>query len=69
MAIDQSHEHANAVIKTDGGAIGRTDDASALQSLMVALPEVCSLVAEYKPLAYAKDSNERARHHEQAMRP
>ena len=29
MAIDQAHEHANAVIKSDGGAIGITEDASA----------------------------------------
>ena len=25
MEIDQAHEHANAVIKSDGGAIGITD--------------------------------------------
>ena len=29
MANDQAHEHANAVIKSDGGAIGITEDASA----------------------------------------
>ena len=31
MAIDQAHEQANAVIKSDGGAVGITDDPSALR--------------------------------------
>jgi hypothetical protein len=30
LAIDQAHEQANAVIKGDGGAIGVTEDPSAL---------------------------------------
>ena len=34
MAIDQAHEHANAVIKSDSGAIGITEDASALRRWM-----------------------------------
>ena len=65
MAIDQAHEHANAIIKSDDGAISITDDASALRRWMVAGPEVCRLVAEYESLADAKDANERARHHNQ----
>lgn len=32
IAIDQAHEQANAVIKGDGGAIGVTEDPSALRS-------------------------------------
>ena len=65
MAIDQAHEHANAVIKSDGGAIGITEDASALRRWMVAGPEVSRLVVEYESLAGAKDANESVRHHDQ----
>ena len=31
MAIDQAHEQANGIIKADGGAIGITEDPSALR--------------------------------------
>ena len=31
IAIDQAHEQNNKVIKGDGGAVGLTDDASALR--------------------------------------
>ncbi len=31
LAIDQAHEQANAVIKGEGGAIGVTEDPSALR--------------------------------------
>ena len=48
MAIDQAHEQANAVIKADRGAIGVTEDPSALRRWMIAGPEVSHLVAEYE---------------------
>ena len=48
LAIDQAHEHNNAVIKGDGGAIGLTEDPSALRRWMVAGPEVSRLVAGYE---------------------
>ena len=31
MAIDQAHEQADSIIKGDGGAIGITEDESALE--------------------------------------
>ena len=40
IAIDQVHEQANAVIKADGGAIGVTEDPSALRRWIIARPEV-----------------------------
>ena len=64
MAIDQAHEHANAVIKSDCGAIGITEDVSALRRWMVAGPEVSRLVVEYESLTGAKDANESVRHHD-----
>ena len=47
MAIDQAHEQANAVIKGEGGAIGVTEDPSALRRWMVAGPKVSRLATEY----------------------
>lgn len=47
MAIDQAHEQNNAVIKGDGGAVGLTEDQSALRRWMVAGPEISRLVDEY----------------------
>ena len=46
LAIDQTNEQANAVIKGDGGAIGVTEDPSALRRWMIAGPEVSHLVAQ-----------------------
>ena len=45
LAIDQAHEQANAVIKGDDGAIGVTEDPSALQRWMIAGTEVSHVVA------------------------
>ena len=47
MANDQAHDQANAVIKGEGGAIGVTEDPSALRRWMVAGPEVSRLATEY----------------------
>ena len=38
MAIDQAHEQENAVIKGEDGAIGVSEDPSALRRWMVAWP-------------------------------
>lgn len=40
IPIDQAHEQNNACIKGDGGAVGLTDNPSALRRWMVAGPEV-----------------------------
>ena len=68
MAIDQAHEQANAVIKGEGGAIGVTEDPSALRRWMVAGPEVSRLATEFEIVSEAKDANEKVRHHEQTAR-
>ena len=58
MAIDQAHEQANAVIKGDGGAVGVTENPSALRRWMVSGPEVSHLVAQYKAVSQAKDATQ-----------
>ena len=47
MAIDQAHEQGNSVIKADGGAIGVTEDPSALRGWMIAGPKVSQLATQY----------------------
>ena len=44
MAIDQTHEQNHAYIKGDGGAVGLTDNPSALTLWMVAGPEVARVI-------------------------
>ena len=65
MAIDQAHEQANAIIKGEGGAIGVTEDPSALRRWMIAAPEVSRLASDYAIVSEARDANENTRHHEQ----
>lgn len=67
LAIDQAHEHNNAVIKGDGGEIGLTEDPSALRRWMVAGPEVSRLVAGYEAMSGMKDATYSSRHHEQTL--
>ena len=68
IAIGQSHEQANAVIKGEGGAIGVTEYLSALRRWSVAGPEVSRLATEYEIVSEAKDANEKFRHHDQTSR-
>ena len=65
LAIGQAHEQANAVIKADGGAIGVTEDPSALIRWMVAGPEVNQLVAQYEIASETKETVVHTNHHEQ----
>ena len=65
MAIDQAHEWANAVIKADGGAIGVTEDPSALRRWMIAGAEVSHLVSMYKATCWTKEGTQHTSHHEE----
>ncbi|KAL0198142.1 hypothetical protein M9458_006682, partial [Cirrhinus mrigala] len=65
IAIDQAHEQANAVVKGDGGAIGVTEDPSALRQWMVSGPEVSQLVNQYELASEVNEATEDIRHHEQ----
>ena len=65
IAIDEAHAQANTVIEADGGAIGVTEDPSALRRWMVAGPEVSQLVAQYEIASEAKETAAHTNHHEQ----
>ena len=51
MAIDQAHEQNNAVSKGDGGAIGLTEDQTALRRWTVAGPEISRHVDEFSNIS------------------
>ena len=48
MAIDQAHEQNNAAVKSDGGAVGLTQNPAALRRWMVAGPELVRLTTEFE---------------------
>ena len=48
MAIDQAHEQNNAAVKSDGGAVGLTQNPEALRRWMVAGPELVRLTTEFE---------------------
>ena len=48
MALDQSHEQNNAMVKGSGGAVGLTGNPGALRRWMVAGPEIARLTTEFE---------------------
>eukprot|EP00733_Pompholyxophrys_punicea_P000334 Pompholyxophrys_punicea_v1_NODE_82_length_3700_cov_3.100110.p3 type:complete len:100 gc:universal NODE_82_length_3700_cov_3.100110:1367-1068(-) len=48
MAIDQAHEQQNAIFKGDGGAIGLTENRTALTRWLLAGPDLARLVGEFE---------------------
>ena len=67
MAIDQAHEQNNAAVKSDGGAIGLTQNPDALRSWMAAGPEVLRLTTEFESSVenFHKNPSETQQHHDQ----
>ena len=63
LAHDQVHEQLNAMIKGDGGAIGITENESALRRWMVAGPETSRILTEYEDKHSKQHFTER--HHDQ----
>jgi hypothetical protein len=58
-----AHEQANSFIKADVGAIGITEDPSALKRWMVAGPDISRLVAQYEVASASKEVAEQTMHH------
>jgi len=68
MALDQSHEQNNAMVKGCGGAIGLTDNPGALQRWMVAGPEISRITTEFEEQAmkqHDSTGDTGHRHHDQ----
>ena len=55
----------NAYVKGDGGAIGLTDNATALRRWMVAGPEVARVIVEFEDFNMHPRNQEETRHHEE----
>ena len=47
-AIDHAHEQNNASVKGDGGAVGLTENPSALRRWMVSGPKMARLIGEFE---------------------
>lgn len=60
IGIDHAHEQNNAEVKGRGGAVGLTEDPSALRRWTIGGPEVHRLLDEFAPHCHESDM-----HHEQ----
>uniref|UniRef100_A0A8C4QRU2 Uncharacterized protein n=1 Tax=Eptatretus burgeri TaxID=7764 RepID=A0A8C4QRU2_EPTBU len=65
IPLDQAHEQNNARVKGDRGAVGLTDNPSALRLWMVAGPEVARVIMEFEEANMHPNANEETRHHEE----
>ena len=65
VAIDQAHEQNNACVKGDGGAIGLTENPSALKRWMLCGPEMARLINEFETHAEKKKTINMLHHHDQ----
>ena len=64
MALDEGHEQNNACVKGDGGAIGLTENPTALLRWMVAGPEMARIVEEFLSMLDKKEADSHQCHHE-----
>lgn len=65
IAIDQAHEQNNASVKGDGGAVGLTQNPTALRRWMVSGPEMARLIEEFQASMERPEKGPDLRHHEQ----
>lgn len=66
IGLDQAHEHLNAQVKGDGGAIGLTEDPGALRRWMIAGPQLSAVIAGFEERNGLDEGNDADdRHHEQ----
>ena len=64
LAIDQAHEQNNALVKSDGGAVGLTENPGALRRWIIAGPEMSRLSKDFEAL-YLCHADITESHHEQ----
>ena len=66
VAIDQAHEQNNAIVKGGGGAVGLTENLSALRRWMVSGPEIARIVNEFEDeIKRASKNDINTNHHEE----
>jgi len=68
IAIDHVHEHNNAVVKGDDGAIGLTQNPRTLLRWMVAGPEIARTIDGFETACLDNHTGrDNGRHHEHTM--
>ena len=63
--MDQAHEQNNACVKSDGGAVGLTDNPSALRRWMISEPKVARVIREFESSDMHENERVNTRHHDQ----
>ena len=64
IALDHAHEQNNASVKGDGGAVGLTENPTALRCWMVSGPEMARVIGEFEAATGERRKTD-TRHHEQ----
>ena len=64
IALDHNNEQENDIIKGDGGAVGLTENLTALKRWMVAGPEIAGVLKEFESTFEVTKPCDK-RHHEQ----
>ena len=65
IPIDQAYEQNNACSKRDGGAVGLTNNPSALHRWLVAGPEVTALIKDFEDAHHLMGRRHEMIHHDQ----
>ncbi len=65
ISLDHAHEQNNEMVKGDGGAIGLTENSSALHRWMVGGPQMAKLVQVFEDGREDKSTCTKTTHHEQ----
>ena len=64
IALDQPHDHNNAIVKADGGAIGITENPSALLRWITSGPQICQLIKDFDSTTMSSSSVKNKHHHD-----
>lgn len=64
IPIDQAHEQENAKVKGNGGAVGLTENPTALGGWLIAGPEQARLITQFEREYLPEDPEIEYQHHE-----
>ena len=66
IPIDQAHKQNNALVKGEGGAVGLTENPSALRRWMVSGPEIARIIKAFEAsmVTECPETEQSAKHHE-----
>ena len=65
IPIDQAHEQNNSLVKGDGGAVGLTENPSAMRRWMIAGPEIARVISEFEASESSGIKKVDTSHHDQ----